>query len=238
MTPRRLAQRLLALARTRRLEAELDDEVAAHLELAERDALAAGLSPEEARRDARRRFGNMGRMREEHRDQRSARWIETLGKDMRYGFLLLRRDPVFAIVVTSIMAIGIGANTAMFSLVDAVLLKPLPFPEPERIVWVLDAPSPDARNGISTLDFLDWKRLNHSFEALSAIRGLTMALTGEGDPVRLAGTLVSPDYFEVFGVKAAVGRTFLATEDQPGANQVIVISYGTWRGRFGAIPTS
>jgi putative ABC transport system permease protein len=229
-------QRLLALVRTRRLEAELDNEVAAHLELAERDALAAGLSPEEARQDARRRFGNIGRIKEEHRDQRSARWIETLGKDMRYGVLLLRRDPVFAIVAISIMAIGIGANTAMFSVVDAALLKPLPYPEPERIVWVLDAPSPGARNGISTLDFLDWKRLNRSFEALSAVRGLNMALTGEGDPARLAGTLVSPDYFEVFGVKAAVGRTFLPTEDQPGANQVIVISHATWQGRFGGDP--
>jgi predicted permease len=236
MMPPRLAQRVLALVRSRRLEAELDDEVAAHLELAERDALAAGLSPEEARRDARRRFGNIGRIKEEHRDQRSARWIETLGKDMRYGVLLLRRDPVFAIVAISIMAIGIGANTAMFSLVDAVFLKPLPYPEAERIVWVLDAPSPDSRNGVSTLDFLDWKRLSRSFEALSAIRGLNVALTGEGDPVRLAGTLVSSDYFDVFGVKAAVGRTFLPTEDQPGANQVIVISYGTWQGRFGGDP--
>ena len=236
MSPRLLVRRLLALVSARRLENELDGEVRAHLEMAERDAVAEGLSPEEARLAARRRFGSIEGMKEEHRDRRSARWIETLLKDFRYGLLLLRRDPGFAFVAISVMAIGIGANAAMFSLMDAVLLKPLPYPEPERIVRVLEAPTPTSRNGISTLNFVDWKRLSTSFEALSVTRGLNAALTGQADPARLAGTLVSADYFEVFGVKAALGRTFLPGEDQPGASRIVVLSHATWQARFGGDP--
>ena len=236
MSPRRLVQRLLALARRRRLDSELDGEMLAHLEMAERDALKAGLSPDEARRVARRDFGSIDRIREEHLDNRSIRWIDNLMKDIRYAIKLLLRDPVFAFVAISVMAIGIGANTAMFSIMDAALLKPLPYPEPERMVRVWEMPTPTSRNGLSTLNFLDWKRLSTSFEALSAVRGLTVALTGNGDPRRLNGTLVSADYFDVFGVKPALGRTFLPSEDQAGASPVIVLSHATWKARFAGDP--
>ena len=150
----------------RRLERELEGEVIAHLELAERDAIAAGLSPEEARRAARRNFGSIESMKESHRDERSVRWIDTFVRDVRYGVLLLLRDRGFAAIAIGVMAIGIGANAAMFSLVDAVLLKPLPYPDPDRIVRVLETPTPATRNGITTLNLLDWKRLSTSFEAL------------------------------------------------------------------------
>lgn len=232
----RLVRRLVALVRRRRLESELDGEVIAHLELAERDALKAGLSPEEARRAARQAFGSIDRIKEEHRDSRSVRWIDTLSKDMRYGVKLLVRDPLFAFVTISVMAIGIGANTAMFSIMDAALLKPLPYPEPERIVRVWEAPTATSRNGLSTLNFLDWKRLSKSFEALSAIRGLTVALTGEGEPQRVDGMLVSSDYFDVFGIKPMLGRTFLPREDQYGASPVIILSNAAWKARFASDP--
>src|SRR5687768_16589102 len=114
---------------------------------------------------------------DDHRDRRSVRWLENLGTDLRYGLLLLRRDPGFAFVAVSVMAIGIGANTAMFSVMDAVLLRPIPYPDPDRLVRVLEAP-PTGRNSISTLNFLDWKRLSTSFDALSATRPLNVALTG------------------------------------------------------------
>jgi predicted permease len=236
VTLRLLARRLLALFDARRLDAQLDDEVIAHLEMAEREAIAAGLSPEEARRDARRRFGSIDRIKEEHRDRRSARWIETLLKDVRYGLLLLKRDPGFAVVAISVMAIGIGANAAMFSLMDAVLLKPLPYPEPDRIVRVLEAPTPTTRNGITTLNLLDWKRLSTSFEALSARRQLNAALTGHGEPARLSGLMVSSDFFDVFGVKPVLGRAFLPGEDQPGATRVVVLSHAVWQARFAGDP--
>ena len=143
-------------------------------------------------------------MKEEHRDRRSVRWIETLAKDFRYGLSLLKRDPGFAFVAISVMAIGIGANTAMFSLMDAVLLKPLPYPEPERIVRVWEAPTPTSRNGISTLNFVDWKRLSTSFEALSAD---TRPERG-ADRARRAGTAVGD---------AGVGRLLRGLRREGGA---------------------
>jgi predicted permease len=237
MKPWVLVRRLVALVRARRLESELAGEVRAHLELAERDALASGLSPDQARRAALRAFGSIERMKEEHRDRRSVRWMDTLTKDVRHGLLLLRRDPGFAFVAVGIMAIGIGANTAMFSLMDAALLKPLPFPEPDRIVNVWEAPTPATRNGLTTLNFVDWKRLSKSFEALSAVRGLSAALTGTGgDPARLNGILVSADYFEVFGIKPALGRSFRAEDEQPGASPVVVLSRAVWQSRFAGDP--
>ena len=134
---------MLALVRARRLDRELEGEVIAHLELAERDGIAAGLSPEEARRAARRSFGSIESMKESHRDERSVRWIDTFVRDVRYGVLLLLRDRGFSAIAIGVMAIGIGANAAMFSLVDAVLLKPLPYPDPDRIVRVLEHADPD-----------------------------------------------------------------------------------------------
>lgn len=158
VTPRRLAQRLLALVRQNRLERELDDEVQAHLDLAERDALARGLPPAEARDEARRAFGGVQQMKERHRDDRSARSIENLARDIRYGVAALRRDPAFTLVAVSVMALGIGANTAMFSLVDGILFPPLPFPNPERIVRVWEAPTPSTSNATTTSTFEELKR--------------------------------------------------------------------------------
>jgi putative ABC transport system permease protein len=226
--------RLLALTRQRRLDRELDGEVLAHLELAERDAIAAGLSPADARAAARRHFGGIDQMKEAHRDHRSARWIETLVLDVRYGLALLMRDPAFAVVVAGVLALGIGANTAMFSLVDAALLKPLPFPEPERIVRLYESANPGSRNGIATLNFLDWKRLNTVFAALSADRPVRAAIQIGDGPSRLSGKLVSADYFKVFGVEAQLGRTFAPGEDAPGATPVVILSHAAWQSRFGS----
>ena len=136
MTFRRALRRLTALTRKRALDGELENEILAHLELVEREALARGLSPEEARRAARLSFGGIEQMKEEHRDSRSFHWIETLSRDLRYGLASMRRAPGFSAVVVGVLALGIGANVAMFSIVDAVLLKPLPFDAPDRIVGV------------------------------------------------------------------------------------------------------
>jgi predicted permease len=229
----RLLHRLRALAQPGHLDRELDDEIQAHLELAERDGIAAGLSPDEARRKARRRFGGIDPMKEAHRDQRSARWIENLLKDMRYGLASLSRDPMFTFVAVGVLALGIGANAAMFSLVDAVLLKPIPFPDPERIVRVWEAPRQGATNNTSTPDFLDWKRLATSFEALSAEQSISPALTGSGEATRLAGKAVTADYFKVFATPALRGRTFTPEDERPGAPPVVVLSHAAWQTYFG-----
>lgn len=230
------ANRLLALLRKRRLDRELEGEILAHLEMAELNAIAAGLSPEEARREAHRAFGGIEQMKEEHRDGRSARWVENLLRDIRYGMSSLARDPAFAVVAIGLLALGIGANTAMFSIVDAVLLKPLPFPAPDRMVRVWETPTPEQRNNTTTLTFLDWKRQGDIFEALS-VESLTRAAVETGaDPARLTGKLVSADYFKVFGVRPRLGRTFAPGEDQPGAASVVVISHLLWQTWFGSDP--
>jgi putative ABC transport system permease protein len=228
--------RLLALFRKRNLDRELEGEVLAHLELAERDAIARGLTPEEARHAARRSFGGIEQMKEDHRDRRSVRWMENLLRDFRYGMASLARDPGFAAVTIGLLALGIGANTAMFSVVDAVLLKPLPFPEPERMVRVWEAPTSWPRNGTTTLTFLDWKRQDTIFEALSVELPTRAAVTTAGDPARVSGKLVSADYFKVFGVKPRIGRSFAPGEDQPGAARVVVLSHSFWQMRFGGDP--
>jgi predicted permease len=227
--------RLLALFRKRKLDREVDDEILAHLELAERDAVAAGLIPEEARQAARRNFGGIEQMKEDHRDHRGVRWIENLLRDFRYGVGSLARDPGFAAVTIGLLALGIGANSAMFSIVDAVLLKPLPFPEPERMVRVWEAP-PAGRNGTTTLTFLDWKRQGDIFEALSVECPTKAAVETGGDPARVSGKLVSADYFQVFGVKPQIGRTFAPGEDQPGAASVVVLSHAFWQTQFAGDP--
>jgi putative ABC transport system permease protein len=228
--------RLLALFRKRKLDRELEDEIVAHLELAERDAIARGLTGEEARQAARRNFGGIEQMKEDHRDRRSVRWVENLLRDIRYGMASLARDPGFAVVTLGLLALGIGANTAMFSIVDAVLLKPLPFPDPERMVRLWETPTPTQHNNTTTLTFLDWKRQDTIFEALSVEESVRAAVATGADPVRLSGKLVSADYFSVFGVKARLGRTFAPGEDQPGATPVVVLSYSLWQTQFGGDP--
>src|SRR4029079_14655204 len=162
---RRFVQRLSALVRFRRLEHELDAEIQAHLELAERDLRAAGLSVVEAGNEARRRFGGITQVQDAHRDSRGVRWLENLIKDARDGAASLTRDPVFSLVAIGVLALGIGANTAMFSLIDAVFLKPLPFPEPDRIVRVWEAPTPVSINSTTPGDFLAMNARSTMFEA-------------------------------------------------------------------------
>jgi predicted permease len=230
------AARLFALFRKRRLERELEGEILAHLEMAELDAIASGMSPEEARRHACRSFGGIEPMKEDHRDQRSVRWVENLVRDVRYGMASLTRDPGFAAVTIGLLALGIGANTAMFRIVDAVLLKPLPFSEPERMVRLWETPTPTQHNNTTTLTFLDWKRQGSIFEALSVEESIRAAVAAGNEPARLSGKLVSADYFNVFGVKARIGRTFAPGEDQPGATPVVVLSNSLWQSQFGGDP--
>jgi putative ABC transport system permease protein len=233
VTLRRLMHGVVALFTGRRLDRELDDEIQAHLELAERDALAAVLSPEQARREARLRFGGIEHMREVHRDERSLRWIDTLWRDIRYGVAALRRDPTFTVAAVGVLALGIGANAAVFSLMDAVLFKPLPFSQPDRMVRLWETPTPTTANQTNTLSFIEWKRQTRSFEALSATAPTAATAMIGSEPVRLPGRLVTADYFNVFAVSAAVGRTFIPSDDEVGATPVVVLSHDTWQTQFG-----
>ncbi len=235
MTLRRRLARVMALFRRSRLERELDHELAAHLELAERDALARGLPPPEARREALRRFGGVEQIKEIHREQRSTLWIENLLEDARYGVASLRREPLFALVAVAVLALGIGANTAMFSLVDGVLLRPMPFPDPDRIVRVWEAPTPTTSNSTTTRTFLELKRRSRAFEALSAESLSTATVLIDGEPRRLNGRYVSWDHFAVFGIEPILGRSFRPGEDEPGAARVLILSHALWQQQFGGL---
>jgi predicted permease len=228
--------RLAALVRASRLDRELDDEIRAHLEMAERDALTRGSSSEQARFEARRRLGGVSQIREAHRDSRSARWIETFLKDFGYGLASLAGNRGFAVVAISVLALGIGATTAMFSLVDSVLLRPMPYPEPQRIVRIWEAPTPTSVNQTTNRFFYEWRRRSRSFEAMAASRPTRFNATIGGEPVQLAGVLATADYFTVFGVHAGFGRTFDSQDDRLGADRVVVLSHETWLTKFGADP--
>ena len=160
-----------------------------------------------------------------------------LRQDLRYGVRTLRKNPGFATVSVLTLAIGIGANTAIFSFVNGVLLKPLPYGEPERIVQVLEKPPGGGRNGISTLNYLDWQKNNTVFEYMAAQTGGSVTLTGVSEPVQLRGSRVSPHYFDIFGIQATLGRTFAADEDQLGKARVAILSHALWVSQFGADPS-
>ena len=163
--------------------------------------------------------------------------MSSLLRDVRHSARSLRQSPGFTAIAVLTLAIGIGANTAIFSFVDAMLLRPLPYPNADRIVRVMEKPPRGERNGISTLNFLDWQRDNTVFEFMSAQTGDTVTLTGGSDPVQLRGGLVAAGYLKVFGADPALGRTFLPGEEHLGKQQVAVISHSVWVTQFGADPT-
>jgi len=163
--------------------------------------------------------------------------MPSLFRDLRHAGRMLRQSPGFTAIAILTLAIGIGANTAIFSFLDGLLLKPLPYRDAGRIVRVLEKPPRGERNGISTLNFLDWQKDNTVFEFMSAQSGDGVTLTGGSEPVQLRGGLVSADYFKVFSIEPALGRTFLPGEDQLGKHQVAVISHALWVSQFGADPT-
>src|ERR1035438_2547514 len=159
-------------------------------------------------------------------------------QDLRYGSRTLWKSPGFTAVAVLTLAVGIGANTAIFSFVDAILLKPLPYANADRIVRVLEKPPGVGRNGISALNYLDWARQNTVFSYMAAQTGGAVSLSGVSEPGELRGALVSPHYFDIFGIKAVLGRTFAADEDQLGKERVAVLSHALWESQFGADPNA
>jgi putative ABC transport system permease protein len=154
--------------------------------------------------------------------------------DLRYGIRQLRNNAVVSAVAITTMAVAIGANTAMFSVLNGVLLSPLPYPEPDRIVRVLERLPNGGPNGISTLNYIDWTNQNAVFEYMAAEAGIRATLTGGDEPVSIQGARVSPHYFDIFGVRPALGRTFRQGDDRPGTHRVVMLSHALWRGRFGS----
>ena len=227
-----------ALFRSSRIDGDLDDEMRFHVERETDANIARGMTPEAARRAARLTFGSVDAAQETARDERPGAGIRQMLQDARFGVRLLRKSAAFGITAVVIVALGIGAATAIFSVVHGVMLEPLAFREPERLVsiWLKRR---DARNYPAAADAIALRELRGVFEDVAFFEDANLNLLGgcaEGgcEPQRLQGASVSPNLFSVLGVSAALGRTFAQGEDQPGAERVVLLSDALWRGRFGA----
>jgi putative ABC transport system permease protein len=219
-------------------ERELSEELQFHLEREVQNNLAQGMSEEDARRQARLSFGPVDAVKDDCRELRFGSWFEATLRDVLYGMRLLRKSPGFAIIAVAILAVGIGANTAIFSTVNAVLLSRWPFPHPEKIVMIAEGSEKKPTwTRISVPNFEDYQRDQRTFDQLAMYLGQSINLTGQDRPDRLIGSFVSANYFDVFGAKPALGRLFVKGEDQPGAANVAVLSHEVWQTRFGADPS-
>jgi predicted permease len=230
--------RLAGLFRREEGEREMAEEIESHLQMHIDDNVRAGMTLEEARRQALIKLGGVEQTKENYRERRSLPLLETLGQDIRFGIRQLRKNPGFTAVAVLTLALGIGANTAIFSLVDGILLRPLPYAEPERLVTFLQSyPSVGLnRWGISQFLFANFREQARSFERSAAHTGVGLTLTGLDEPVRLRGAYVTAGFFEVLGVNPARGRVFLPEEDVRGKNIVCILSDRLWRTRFGSDP--
>ena len=218
-------------------ERQLDAELRFHVEQQAADYVAAGMTPEEARRRARLEFGGLDQVKEECRDVGAARFMETLLQDVRYGVRMLRKNPGFTAVAVLTLALGIGANTAIFSFVDQLLLRPLPFPEPDRLVSLCfrDTRSSNIYSSMSFPDYVYYRDHSTTLAGLAVFTDIDAAFRFGDRRVRIPGEIVSYNYFSVLGVSPLLGRWFLPDEDAvPGRNPVVVLGYGLWQQAFGS----
>ena len=229
---------LRRLFRKESTEKQLDSELQFHMEQQVRDYTDAGMDPEQARRKARLEFGGLEGVKEECRESRRVHIVDTFLQDVRYGVRVLRKSPGFTLITVLTLALGMGANTTMFSTIDSMLLHPLNFPELNRLV-ALSEPLPHSVSGSETVapaDYLDWKRQASLFEGMAAYQSWGADLTSVGEPEHLDGAHVSSSFFSVVNIPTALGRTFTPDEETPGHDQVAVISYGLWQSRFSGDP--
>jgi putative ABC transport system permease protein len=228
--------RLQALLQREKVEHDIDEELRCHLEILIEENRKKGMTPEEARLEAMKSFGNIGRIKDQARDVRGGGMIEVLLQDIRYGFRIMVKSPGFTIIALLALALGIGANTAIFSVVNGILIRPLPYHDPEKIITIWE-PSRDGHTlGLTDLEFFDIRQHNQVFEEVAAYATGATNLTGVGEPERIFGTWVSSGFFPVLGVQPMLGRTFTAEEDTPQPAPVVVVSYGLWQRRFGSNP--
>jgi putative ABC transport system permease protein len=215
--------------RDRELAAELESHLQLHID----DNLLAGMSPEEARRQALIKLGGVEQTKDAYRDRRGIPWLETFLQDVRFGLRILRKDPGFALSTATVLMLGIGANVAVFSIVDTVLLKPLNAPDPDRIVQFLDVYKGVSSSATSSQKFNVWQRQTQTFDNVSAYRLELMNLSAGTDSEQIPVARVSGDFFRLFGVPVLKGRTFSSIEDSPQGGNVVVVSYEFWRSYFG-----
>jgi putative ABC transport system permease protein len=216
-----------------RKDRELQDELESHIQMHMEDNLRSGMTPKEARRQAMIRLGGIESTKEAYREQRGLPVLETLWQDVRFGLRMLRKNPGFTAVILITLALGIGANTAIFSIVNGVLLKPLPYEQPSQLVQVWEASPEDKQNSVSPGAFLDWRDNNTVFDSLSLCQQMDVNLTSQGDPERVHGLGLSASGLRVLRAHPEFGRSFAPDEEQPGKDKVILLTHEFWRRRFG-----
>ena len=229
--------RLRAIFNKPALDADFAEELAQHLDAATADGIRAGMTPDEAQRQARIALGGVEQTRELHRDARGLPWLEELVRDVRCALRSLRKAPGFALAATLTLGLGIGACVAVFSAVDTVLLRPLPFPEPDRLVRVAEKTVHARVLPVAYRNFQDLSARSRSFAGLAAISGQDFTLQGIGDAERVFGAKVSADFLSTFGATPAFGRDFTVDDDKDGAAPVAILGPDIWRRLFGADPS-
>jgi putative ABC transport system permease protein len=232
--------RLRFVVRRGRLSHEASDELRLHLELLTTRYVGSGMAPDAARLAAQRQLGNVVLVHEDIYRMNSIRWLDVLIQDARYAFRVFARNPAFVAVVALTLALGIGANTAMLSIAYSVLLKPLPYADPEQI-YSVEVVIPERREQLPSLPptvqvYLQWRSAPTVFSGVAAVTPWEASITGDGEPERVGGAKVSANFFSFLGVPLARGRAFSAEEEQPGREQVVVISDALWRRRYGSDP--
>jgi putative ABC transport system permease protein len=233
-----LISRLRGMLRREQLDQDLDEELRSHLEMRAADNTASGMSTEQACYEAQKRFGNTTLLKEDTREVDIIGWLDEAARDFRLALRLLQRSPGFTAVAVLTLALGIGANTAIFSVIDSVLLRPLPYHEPDQLVmvWENNSQYPNPHNTVSPPNFLDWQSRNSVFSSMAYIFDERDNLTGNGDPQEVAVQDVSVNFFPLLGVNLLLGPGFTPENGQAGHDNVVIISYGFWNEHFAADP--
>jgi predicted permease len=230
------AHRLCGLLLKRRAERELEEEIRTHLEMQIEDNLRRGMNAADARYAALRKFGGVEQMKDRYRDRRGLPLVESTLRDLRYALRMLGRNPGFTIVAVLTLGLGIGANTAIFSMVYALMLRPLPYAEPDRLMLLTEKMRTGDRMTVAYPNFVDWRERTQTFEEMSAYRTQSFNLTGVEKPTRLRGRAVTWNFFRLLGVFPQHGRSFIEQDDQPGATRTVLLGHQMWKDRFGGDP--
>lgn len=219
------------------VEGEVDHEIASHLQFIVDENIERGMTPEEARAEALRHFGNITATRERTRDAWSFPTFDSIFHDLRYGLRGMRRYPLFSLIVVLTLALGIGVNTAIFSVVYTVLLRPLPYPAGDRLVMLEESNGKEEGFSVTWVNFQHWRNENHSFEQMAAREGGTFTLTGRGDALLTHAGVVTSEFFQLLGEHPLLGRLFSQSDDRPGAAPVVVLSHQFWATKLNADPS-
>jgi putative ABC transport system permease protein len=231
----RLKTALRALMRRSQVERELDEELRDHVDRQTEQNIRLGMTPEEARSAALKIFGGVEQAKEKSRDARGVRWLEDLWQDLRYGARMLVKQPGFTLMAVATLALGIGANSAIFTVVNAVLLNPFAYPDADRIMNLstYEPAQPEYERGVSYLNFLDWQKQQSVFTHLAALGYQSFNLTGGGEPEFVNGAPISPEAFSLLEVPPYLGRAFTAEDNRLDSARTALLSYAFWQRRFG-----